>query len=141
VKRIFASRLLLVVVLALATFAGLTCEPNEEDVYIELSITRQPVGGSGVDTVWCTFKGTSFNVGGKEGDLYATIKVNGYWMSSHGVYDDKYYYWTQHNQSQTFTSFKAAPEGMYLDKPFWYVLRVTDKNGFREITSDTAYCE
>ncbi len=138
--RISAYRPALVVGLALAALVTLRCEPSKEDVYVELTFIRHPVGGSGIDTVWCTFTGASYNVGGQEGELFVPIKVNGYWQSPHGIYEDKYYTWTWHGQFQTFTSFKAAPAGMYLDKPFWFVLRVSDRDGFREITSDTAYC-
>ena len=129
-----------VLALTLAALVFASCE-EKTNVQLNIGVTVQPVGGSGVDTVWCTFSGTSYNYPPKDGALHDPIVATTYWQSSHGQYNQETHAWATHEQQQVFTSFKAAPEGMYLDKPFWFVIRWTDKNGFQEVLSDTAYCE
>ena len=139
-KRSFASHLSLTII-ALAALACLTCEINEEDVYVDLEITGQPVGGSNVDTLWCTFKGTSYNDGALEKEeLYKNLSVNGYFQSPGGIVEMRTYTWTKDKQTQTFSAFVAAPPGHYLDTKYWFMLLVNDKKGYREIVSDTADC-
>lgn len=136
----FASSLPLAIFI-LAAFAGLACENNPDDVYVDLEITGQPVGGANIDTLWCTFKGTSYNDGAFEDEkLYKPINVNGYFQSPGGIVEMRTYTWTKDKQTQTFSAFVAAPPGHYLDTKYWFVLIVNDKKGYREITSDTADC-
>jgi hypothetical protein len=126
---------------ALLGFVGLQCEPYNPDAYLSVTITGQPTGGSGVNTVTCNYQGTSMRGDLQPGFLDEPVTVSTVWHSSHGTYNTESHSWTHHDQTQTFSTSKSAPSGMYLDKPFWLVITWRDKDGEHKLVSDTAFCQ
>lgn len=131
-------RAVLATALVLSGIVLVRCKPPKDR--LDIDITIQPVGGIVVDTVFCTFTGTSVRADGETGPLEEPIEVETKWYSSHGQYNPQVHVWASHNQTRTITVFKAADYG-YLDKPFWCVIRWQDGDGGHTIVSDTAHCE
>ncbi|MFO7650298.1 MAG: hypothetical protein R6X13_03015 [bacterium] len=140
-KNLTAISTLPFVLSALVGLACLQCEQSNPEAYLSITITSQPVGGSGVNTVTCSYQGTSTRGDGQPGLLDEVVDVTTVWHSSHGTYNEEIHAWTAHNQVQTFSTSKSAPPGMYLDKPFWLVLTWRDKDGEHKLVSDTAFCQ
>ena len=126
--------------LCLAALTVLSCDPNNTAT-LNVSITVQPVGGSGVNTVSCTFEGTAIDAGGGSENFPKPIVLTSVWHSTHGTYNTETVTWTFGTQYQSRTTSKSAPSGMYLDKPFWCELTWSDADGSHKMVSDTAYCE
>ncbi len=133
-------RLFLILMIALAAFVRLDCD-DRPDINISVDITVQPQGGSGVNTVTCTFRGVAVNNNGQAGPLVENATLTSTWWSTHGKYNVQTHVLTTHADEKYFTTSKSAPDGMYLDKPFWLVVSWTDKGGYCEAVSDTAYCQ
>jgi hypothetical protein len=127
-----------VLVLCLAATTVLSCD-EPATAWLSVQIIQQPVGGSGVNTVSCTFNGTAFDDEGHYID--GGIELKSEWHSPHGIYNEESFKWTMHDEYQSHTVSKSAPSGMYLDKPFWCELSWKDKDGTHRIVSDTAHCE
>lgn len=140
-KNLTVKSLLPITVAVLVGLASLQCEQTNPEAYLSISITSQPVGGSGVNTVTCNYQGTSTRGDGQPGLLDEGLDVTTVWHSTHGTYNEESHTWTAHNQTQTFSTSKSAPSGMYLDKPFWLVITWRDKDGEHKVVSDTAFCQ
>ena len=125
-------------VLCLAALTALSCDAGVE-ASLAVLITQQPVGGSNVNTVSCTFEGT---ISCPE-KASTAIAVSTHWESPHGTYNEEVHTWEWLGipQTKTITSSKSAPSGMHLDKPFWLVISWRDAGGTHRVVSDTAYCE
>jgi hypothetical protein len=128
----------LVLVVAVTALAGLSCKENNS-TRLNLSITTQPHGGQGVNTVSCTYEGTSWSTIDNE-EFPDPITVTTFWQTPHSRYNQESHTWTYHNQTQVITTSRSAPSGMYLDKPHWLVIQWSDKGGDYVIVSDTAEC-
>ena len=128
-------------VAAALLLGGLSCT-YEGSALLSLDIDEQPLGGYGVDTVFCTFTATATdphpdNYGGLSQD----IKLSAVWHSSHGTYNRSDYTLERPDQVITRTVFKAAPQGAHLDKPFWVEFYWEDAAGDHSVSSDTAICQ
>jgi hypothetical protein len=124
--------------------AGMSCQPlvaYDGDACLDFSITIQPQGGNGINTVTCSFFGQAREGGRDEGQhLSQAISLSAVWHSSHSTYDRSDFVWTTSKQIRNETVSKSAPEGMYLDKDFWVEFYWEDADGAHSRKSAVARC-
>jgi hypothetical protein len=120
---------------------GPCCSFDRKDILVSVTITDQPEGGSGVNTVSCTFDATMTRTDGKTDPLEDPAKLTTEWHSPHGTYNKQNHELYFPGQTQAITVSKSAPTGWYLDKPFWLVITWNDVDGNNVHWSDTAYCQ
>ncbi len=122
---------------------------NKALVTVGIVINQQPVGGTNVNQVTCSY----------------TVNLTGQTVSEDRVRDfdagivDWKVYW-KNDQGGTYrienfsekvnvnevlsvtntTSFAPSQAGMYLDKTFWVVFEIQDSSGKRTIESEKAVC-
>ncbi|MBN2538069.1 hypothetical protein JXB37_07335 [candidate division WOR-3 bacterium] len=119
------------------------CNSLTRDDRIEMAawVTGQPQGGSGVNTVSCTFEASFSRTDGETDPIDPPARIFTTWYSPHGNYNHETHELSNPTRVHTFTVSKSAPQGAHLDKPFWLVISWYDTDDRNEITSDTAYCE
>jgi hypothetical protein len=119
------------------------CNSLTRDDRIEtaVTITSQPQGGSGVNTVSCTFEASFSRTDGETDPIDPPTRIFTTWYSPHGNYNPETHELSNPTRVYTFTVSKSAPSGMYLDKPFWLEISWYDTDDHNVMYSDTAYCQ
>jgi hypothetical protein len=132
----------IVVLMAVVVLPGYACNGLEYPESLNLTITRQPVGGMNVGLISCAYTATYIREKVDDPEKYhqpngvrLTVSIKN---DRGSTYSEQSFDFNENGQSISKVISFQAPAGMYLDKTFWAVFNWRDHSGQKEHTVESS---